>query len=69
MGDGSHPLDDPHVVIAMTAREADAARRRLQDLLRRNCPGPHRYVQHRDHKPPWCRVCRYRVDGVPVDAA
>jgi hypothetical protein len=29
----------------------------------RACPGPHRPVQHRDFKPPWCRVCGCGVDG------
>lgn len=32
------------------------------------CPGPHRVVQHRDHKPPWCRACRRTAYGLPIPA-
>ena len=29
----------------------------LRDLVGELCPGPHRAVQHRDRKPPWCEAC------------
>jgi hypothetical protein len=57
------------VRIAVAAGEVYAANARLEGLLRDNCRGPHRYVQHRDRKQPWCDACRYQVDGTPVDVA
>lgn len=45
------------------------ARQRLADLLTAACPGPHRFVQHRDHRPPWCKACRYTAIGQPVPTA
>lgn len=31
------------------------------------CPGPHLPRQHRDGRPPWCKVCRYTVDFERVE--
>jgi len=45
------------------------ARNRLSGLLTAACPGPHRFVQHRDHLPPWCNACRYTALGQPIGAA
>ena len=37
---------------------------RLQARLRDQCPGDHRYVRHRDGKPPWCDSCGYTDVGL-----
>lgn len=43
-----------------------AASLRLADLIRGMCPGPHRYVQHRDTLPPWCPACGYGQTGARI---
>lgn len=52
--------------IEAAAEAVRATRQRLANLLTERCPGPHRFVQHRDHRPPWCRACRYTAGGQPV---
>jgi hypothetical protein len=37
---------------------------RLQATLGDQCPGEHRYVQHRDGKLPWCDACGYTDTGL-----
>jgi hypothetical protein len=47
-------------------RAADGLRDALElvhQLMREACPGPHRVMQHRDNRPPWCRYCRRLSDG------
>ncbi len=45
-------------------REAAAnARAELAAAVVAACPGEHRPVQHRDMRPPWCRVCGRGADG------
>lgn len=36
----------------------------LEEYVANLCPGPHRTVQHRDGKPPWCNLCRRTWDGL-----
>jgi hypothetical protein len=43
--------------IAELAGKVIDARLALADAIRDACPGPHAYVQHRDHNPPWCKTC------------
>jgi hypothetical protein len=52
------------VVVAQARADVAAATLRLAEVLRENCPGRHRYVQHRDARPPWCPECGYGQDGV-----
>lgn len=47
-------------------RRRDSAQERLLDAVAELCPGPHLPVQHRDHKPRWCRRCGRTADGIPV---
>ncbi len=49
--------DNTYDLLARVAAEVRAA-----------CPGPHKLVQHRDGKSPWCRVCGYTAGGVRVKA-
>lgn len=49
--------------IADAATDLRKAAAHLTQLLRKYCPGPHKPVQHRDHKPPWCNACRRTSDG------
>jgi len=66
-------------VEALAVRQADRidvaaqlvtdARNRLSGLLTAACPGPHHFVQHRNHLPPWCNACRYTALGQPIGAA
>jgi hypothetical protein len=37
---------------------------RLQAKIRDRCPGEHRYVRHRDGKPPWCDACGFTDIGL-----
>jgi hypothetical protein len=39
---------------------------RVEALIAGQCPGPHKYVQHRDMNPPWCPACRYTEAGVKI---
>jgi hypothetical protein len=55
--------------IADQAEEVEQARLRLADTIRNACPGDHRYVQHHDHEPAWCRACGYTEAGVRIAAA
>jgi len=52
--------------IDKAANFADLAALRLQTLLEEHCPGPHRYVQHRDGRMPWCPRCGYQSNGRPA---
>jgi hypothetical protein len=54
--------------IAVAAAKARRWRQELGLRLAMHCPGPHGYVQHRDHKPPWCPKCGYTADGDLVGA-
>lgn len=60
----------PHQRAAITAqaRHVADAQIGLSALLLASCPGPHRYVQHRDGRPPWCRACGYTAAGDPVES-
>ncbi len=49
------------------ARKAMRAHDRLHKLMRRHCPGPHEFVQHRDMRPPWCSACLRTNDGRRVE--
>ena len=51
------------LTIEAAAQALSAARQRLADLLTAACPGPHRFVQHRDGKSPWCNACRHTALG------
>lgn len=46
--------------------EVWAAASRAEALIAEQCPGPHAYVQHRDRRDPWCRVCRYTAAGQKI---
>jgi hypothetical protein len=59
-----HPRNAAEIKAAATA--ANTARTELQKLLTASCPGHHRYIQHRDGKPPWCPSCHYTPDGTPT---
>lgn len=50
--------------IAEARRQVQEAGLRLAGLLRALCPGIHRFIQHRDLRPPWCPSCGYGQDGV-----
>jgi hypothetical protein len=52
--------------IRAAAYDAQSARTQLGTLIAESCPGPHHYIQHRDHKPPWCPACRYTPDGTYI---
>lgn len=56
------------LTIEAAAAAVVTTRQRLADLLTAACPGPHRFVQHRDHLPPWCNACRYTAVGQPIGA-
>jgi hypothetical protein len=47
-------------------RRVAAANLRLLYAVDKACPGPHKTVQHRDRKPPWCAVCGRTDLGVKV---
>jgi len=55
--------------IEVAAQLVVDARNRLSGMLTAACPGPHHFVQHRDHRPPWCDACRYTPDGIPIRTA
>lgn len=62
-------MGDVHQQIQDAIGEVWEAVSRAEQLIASNCPGPHRYVQHRDHKPPWCNQCRYTEAGYKVPPA
>lgn len=64
----THPdaVVDIHEVIAEQRSHAMGARIVLSGLIMAACPGPHKFVQHRDNRPPWCNRCRYTADGEVV---
>lgn len=39
------------------------AREELTAAIEANCPGPHRFVQHRDGLLPWCESCWRTATG------
>lgn len=41
----------------------------LLTLVEAMCPGPHKPVLHRDHKPPWCKACRRTALGDLVSSS
>lgn len=45
------------------------ARAELSKFVHDHCPGPHRLVQHRDGRPPWCKACRRNRRGGRIDPA
>lgn len=49
--------------IQAAADAVTTSRQQLAQLLIEECPGPHRFDQHRDHRPPWCNACRYTALG------
>ncbi|HEY6115301.1 MAG TPA: hypothetical protein VI172_05030 [Candidatus Dormibacteraeota bacterium] len=57
---------DPDEAIHLQRLRLLDARIALCDLIRDACPGPHKAVQHRDGRPPWCRVCGYTDDGTNI---
>lgn len=61
--------DEARAEISAAAAEVWAAAERLEALIAAQCAGPHRYVQHRDRRGPWCRVCGYGEDGYQVRTA
>lgn len=59
-----------HETIAAARTWYVEARDNLADTLLKECPAPHRPVQHRDRKPAWCEACGYaeddtRIKGLP----
>jgi hypothetical protein len=60
---------DPRDLIAAVVATARAARERAEELIAANCAGPHRYVQHRDGREPWCPVCGYGDSGSQLRTA
>lgn len=60
---------DVHEEIAAQIHVIAAANLNLIMLLETSCPGPHKYVQHRDRKPPWCNACGYTGAGFRVKEA
>lgn len=54
--------------IAEMAEAVRIGRIQLAGLIMAVCPGPHRFVQHCDHRKPWCRQCRYTETGELVSA-
>lgn len=64
----SEPLTDHADAINQTARRLNEVRTELAAQLSAFCPGPHRLVQHRDTRQPWCEACRYTADGLRVEA-
>jgi hypothetical protein len=44
--------------------EADHAEMILRNAVRDACSGEHNPTQHRDRKPPWCRLCGRDGRGV-----
>jgi len=52
--------------IATIVRQLEETTQRLDALLLTACPGPHKFIQHRDNRPPWCNTCRYQINGQPV---
>lgn len=63
MTDNPTPDEAKARMIAVARDGARIAVARLHLALVTMCPGPHNPVQHRDHKPPWCQVCRYTTGG------
>lgn len=49
--------------IRLAIDEVRDALGRAEALIASHCPGPHLYVQHRDHRPPWCDECRRTAIG------
>lgn len=66
-GGTSHDPAEPHAAIAQAAVRARRDRLKLAAAIAAACPQPHRYVQHRDRRPPWCAACRYTADGERID--
>lgn len=60
--------EDDHALLLLR-REANLAEQRLKDTVAEKCPGPHKPVQHRDHRPPWCQVCGRTTRGLRIQAA
>lgn len=56
----------PDEEIQIGARVVAVAAARLDELIFKNCPGPHLYRQHRDGKPPWCNACGYTAAGQKI---
>jgi hypothetical protein len=59
-------LTPMHDAIALLSADIRRSQESLAALLLAVCPGPHRLVQHRDRRPPWCKACRYTSDGRQV---
>jgi hypothetical protein len=59
-------LQPTHDGIAQQAKAIADAQIVLAALILSVCPGPHRYVQRRDRRPPWCGACGYTSHGLRV---
>jgi hypothetical protein len=47
----------PDEVLSELRSQLDSAQTRLAHYVSLLCPGPHRLIQHRDRRPPWCPEC------------
>lgn len=56
-------------VLLLLRKEANRAEQALKDAVAEKCPGPHKPIQHRDHRPPWCRVCGRTTRGLRIQPA
>ena len=61
--DGEFP-PEPTSPLEVRIMETRQALERLQARLREQCPGEHRYVQHRAGWPPWCKACGFTDVGL-----
>ena len=61
--DGEFP-PEPTTPLEVRIMETRQALERLQARLREQCPGEHRYVQHRARWPPWCKACGFTDVGL-----
>lgn len=62
-------LKSTHDAITEMTKTIWVAQIQLAGLILSVCPGPHRPVQHRDHRPAWCRVCGYTTTGERFEPA
>jgi len=65
----TQPFGEPpptEVLISLAWAEVKRASQALEKVLEQSCPGPHRYVQHRDRRSAWCSACGRTASGEKV---
>lgn len=56
-------------VLTLLRAEVNRAEQALKDMVVEKCPGPHKPIQHRDHRPPWCQTCGRTTRGIRIQPA